>query len=156
MRQSGYAVVRSIPELEAAQSTKIIGFMSLAGDSDDKIVSVTGKALQLLGNNKKGFFLTDKCRCPDHGGHSHDSSAIVDGIRQLDYAVKEALEFAQKERHTLVLVTADHETGGLVLSGKGKHAEICEHGLQRGQSHGGSGATVRFWSARDSFHRHER
>ena len=124
MKQSGYAVVRSIAELEATQSKKILGFMTLAEDSDDKIVSVTGKALQLLRKNKKGFFLMVECPLPDHGGHSHDSSAIVDGIRQLDRAVKAALEFAQKDKHTLVLVTADHETGGLVLSGKGKRRNL--------------------------------
>ena len=120
MKQSGYAVVRSIPELEAAQNKKIIGFMTVAENSDDKIVSATGKALQMLSKNKKGFFLMVECPLPDHGGHSHDSSAIVDGIRQLDNAVKVALEFAQKDKHTLVLVTADHETGGLALTGKGK------------------------------------
>jgi alkaline phosphatase len=122
MKQSGYTVVHSLPELEAAQSKKIIGFMTVAENSDDKIVSATGKALQMLSKNKKGFFLMVECPLPDHGGHSHDSSAVVDGIRQLDNAVKVALEFAQKDKHTLVLVTADHETGGLALVGKGKHA----------------------------------
>jgi alkaline phosphatase len=61
---------------------------------------------------------------PDHGGHSHDSSAIVDGIQQLDRAVKAALEFAQKDRHTLVVVTADHETGGLALVGSGTRTSV--------------------------------
>ncbi|RPH34684.1 alkaline phosphatase, partial [bacterium] len=119
-RQRGYAVVRSIAELDAVPSGKILGFMAPANNSDDKIVSATRKALQVLSKNKKGFFLMVECPLPDHGGHSHDSSAIVDGIQQLDHAVKAALEFAQKEKHTLVLVTADHETGGLSLTGKGK------------------------------------
>jgi alkaline phosphatase len=37
--------------------------------------------------------------------------------------VKAALDFALKDKHTLVLVTADHETGGVALTSAGKHAE---------------------------------
>jgi alkaline phosphatase len=122
MRRSGYAVVRSIPELDTTREKKILGFMTVANNSDDKIVGATEKALQVLSKNKNGFFLMVECPLPDYGGHSHDSSAIVDGIQQLDRAVKTALEFAQKNKHTLVLVTADHETGGLALTGKGKQA----------------------------------
>ena len=121
MKRSGYAVVRSIPELDSVQSRKILGFMTVANESDDKIVGATKNALRVLRRNKKGFFLMVESPLPDHGGHSHDSSAIVDGILQLDRAVKAALEFAQKNKHTLVLVTADHETGGVALTGKGKH-----------------------------------
>ena len=122
MKRKGYAVVRSIAELEAAQGRKILGFMSLENNSDDKIVGATRKALQVLSKNKKGFFLMVECPLPDHGGHSHDSSAIVAGIQQLDRAVEVALEYARKDKHTLVLVTADHETGGLALAGAGKGA----------------------------------
>ncbi len=122
MRQKGYAVVRSIPELEAVQGGKILGFMGLADNSDDKIVSATRKALQVLSKNKKGFFLMVECPLPDHGGHSHDSSAIVAGVQQFDRAVEVALEYARKDKHSLVVVTADHETGGLALAGAGKGA----------------------------------
>jgi alkaline phosphatase len=120
MRRAGYALVRSVPGLDTVRSRKLLGFMTITGNSDDKIVGVTRAALRLLGRNKKGFFLMVECPLPDHGGHAHDSSAIVDGILQLDRAVKLALDFALKDKHTLVLVTADHETGGLALTRKGK------------------------------------
>ena len=89
-------------------------------NSDDKIVSATRKALQVLSKNKQGFFLMVECPLPDHGGHSHDSSAIVAGIQQLDRAVEAALEYARKDKHTLVVVTADHETGGVALRERAK------------------------------------
>ena len=124
MRQNGYAVVRSIPELDSTKSRKILGFISPTSNRDDKIVGATEKALQTLSRNKRGFFVMIECPLPDHGGHSHDSSAIVDGIQQLDRAVKAAIEFARKDKHTLVLVTADHETGGLALTGTGTRASV--------------------------------
>ncbi len=55
MKHKGYGVVRSIPELEAATSKKILGFLSLDSYSDDKIVRATQKALRVLSGNKKGF-----------------------------------------------------------------------------------------------------
>jgi alkaline phosphatase len=58
MRQKGYGVVRSIPELEAATSKKILGFIGLDSYGDDRIVGATRKALQVLSGNRKGFFLT--------------------------------------------------------------------------------------------------
>jgi alkaline phosphatase len=124
MREKGYTVVRSMAELDTAKGRKILGFLSLANNSDDKIVGATGKALEMLSRNKKGFFLMVECPLPDHGGHSHDSSAVVDGIRQLDRAVKAALDFARNDKHTLVLVTADHETGGLALTSTGTHTSV--------------------------------
>jgi alkaline phosphatase len=124
MRQKGYDVVHSMSELDSAQSKRILGFLSLASNSDDKIVGVTNKALQTLSKNKKGFFVMIECPLPDHGGHAHDSSAIVDGIAQFDRAIKLALDFARKDKHTLVLVTADHETGGLSLPGSGNRTAV--------------------------------
>lgn len=120
MNRKGYTVVHSLPELDSTQSRKILGFLALDSTSDDKIIAVTEKALQTLSRNRKGFFLMVECPLPDHAGHSHDTTAVVDGIRNLDRAVKAALEFARKDKHTVVLVSADHETGGLSLPGSGR------------------------------------
>ena len=45
--------------------------------------------------------------------HGTNQELSVRGTLQVDWAVKQAVEFARKNRDTLVLVTADHETGGL-------------------------------------------
>ena len=51
----------------------------------------------------------------DWGGHANDFNYTVSELIDFDQAVRAALEFAQRDGNTLVLVTADHETGGLSL-----------------------------------------
>ena len=52
----------------------------------------------------------------DWGGHDNDFDYTVKETIDFDKAVRAAYEFAKKDGHTLVLVTADHETGGLALN----------------------------------------
>lgn len=51
----------------------------------------------------------------DHGGHSNSLPYVVTEVLDFDQTVGKALEFADKNGETLVIVTADHETGGLTL-----------------------------------------
>lgn len=53
----------------------------------------------------------------DWGGHQNNISYVVEEMLDFDRAVGKALEFAAKDGNTLVIVTADHETGGLTLQG---------------------------------------
>ena len=51
----------------------------------------------------------------DWGGHSNDISLIVDELLDFDKVVGAALDFAKRDKNTLVIVTADHETGGTAI-----------------------------------------
>ncbi|HVI48388.1 MAG TPA: alkaline phosphatase [Chitinophaga sp.] len=73
------------------------------------------KALQQLNASGKGFFLMIEGSRIDHGGHMNDLDYLVREMLDFDEAVGEALEFADKDKQTTVIVTADHETGGLAL-----------------------------------------
>ena len=53
----------------------------------------------------------------DWGGHANDCQYIINEMLDFDRAVKEALDFAEIDGETLVLITADHETGGLGING---------------------------------------
>lgn len=53
----------------------------------------------------------------DWGGHDNDQDYITSEVIDFDKAVGAALEFAKKDSNTLVIVTADHETGGMGLNG---------------------------------------
>ena len=53
----------------------------------------------------------------DWGAHQNDAGFLISEMLDFDQAIGKALEFAVKDRHTLVIVTADHETGGLSLVG---------------------------------------
>jgi alkaline phosphatase len=74
-------------------------------------------ALSMLDKNDKGFFIMIEGSQIDWGGHANDAAYIVDEMVDFDNAVGKALEFAKKDGETLVIVTADHETGGFGIIG---------------------------------------
>lgn len=74
----------------------------------------TKKAIEKL-ECKEGFFLMIECSGIDGGGHLNKTEQIVNEVLNLDSGVAEAIKFADLNRSTLVVVTADHETGGLSL-----------------------------------------
>ncbi|MCC6818016.1 MAG: alkaline phosphatase [Bacteroidia bacterium] len=75
----------------------------------------TRLGIKHLANNKKGFFLMVEGSQIDWGGHDTDFNYTISELRDFDLAIKTAIDFAKKDGHTLVIVTADHETGGLTL-----------------------------------------
>ena len=82
---------------------------------DPSLAQMTGKAISILSKNQKGFFLMIEGGRIDHAGHERNLSKNIAETLAFDDAVKEALDFAAQDNHTLVIVTADHECGGLVL-----------------------------------------
>ena len=82
----------------------------------DFLANITKASIEKLSkDSKKGFFLMVEGAKIDYAGHSDCFPASV--IEQLgfDLAVAEALKFADSNGETLVVVTADHETGGLTI-----------------------------------------
>jgi alkaline phosphatase len=76
----------------------------------------TRMAIEYLSQDKDGFFLMVEGSQIDWGGHANDSDYIIEEVKDFDKAIKEALAFAREDGNTLVIVTADHETGGYSLS----------------------------------------
>ena len=73
-------------------------------------------AFEKLNANPKGFFLMVEGHYPDKGGHGNNPDQSVNGVLMNDFLAKAALDFAMKHPDTLVVVTADHETGGLCVA----------------------------------------
>lgn len=73
------------------------------------------KSCELLSDAPKGFFMMAEGAQIDYGGHRNDMQYVVREMLDFDLAVSEALMFADKNNETLVIVTADHETGGITL-----------------------------------------
>lgn len=67
-------------------------------------------------HSKKGFFLMIEGAQIDWGGHANDSEYIISEMIEFDRAIGEILEFAEEDGNTLVIVTADHETGGYAIN----------------------------------------
>ena len=81
----------------------------------------TRQALQFLENrSEKGFFVMIEGSQIDWGGHANDGNWMLQETLDFDRAITEALRFAQKNGNTLVIVTADHECGGLCITEKSK------------------------------------
>ncbi len=76
---------------------------------------MTRAALPILARNPKGFFVMIEGGRIDHACHSHDIKASICDTLAFDHAVRVALDFQKAHPDVLVLVTADHETGGLGL-----------------------------------------
>jgi alkaline phosphatase len=64
----------------------------------------------------KGFFVMIEGSQIDWSGHANQAFSLVDEMRDFDKTIAQALAFAQKDKQTLVIVTADHETGGLSIN----------------------------------------
>lgn len=75
----------------------------------------TRKALELLDTDADGFFVMIEHEATDQAGHTNDRQMVIDSIRELDRAVQVGLRYAEDHPNTLVLVTADHDTGGLAI-----------------------------------------
>ena len=79
---------------------------------------MTSKALELLSkNNDNGFFLMVEGGRIDHAGHINSLKRNIYETLEFDLAVRNVLKWASKRDDTLVIVTADHETGGLKVKG---------------------------------------
>lgn len=83
----------------------------------DLLPDATEKALEILSKNDKGFFIMIEGSQIDWGGEDNDIDYVTSEVLDFNKAIGKALEFAKKDGQTLVIVTADHETGGLALTG---------------------------------------
>jgi alkaline phosphatase len=92
------------------------GMPTMTDGRGDFLPNATATALDFLSKDEDGFFLMIEGSQIDWGGHANDADYIITEVLDFDQAVGEALDFAEKDGNTLVIVTADHETGGLSLS----------------------------------------
>ena len=84
----------------------------------DFLPEATSLAISHLSQNPEGFFLMVEASQVDWAGHANDSEYLVGEMLDFEKTIAAALEFAKKDGNTLVVVTADHETGGYTLGAK--------------------------------------
>lgn len=106
--------------------------LPLAEQRKPSLAQMTDKAISLLAKNRHGFFLMVEGSQIDWGGHKNDAEYIINEVIDFDKAVGIALDFAQKNDNTLVIVTADHETGGFAIhDGSIKEKRVGKSGFTR-------------------------
>ena len=82
-------------------------------DTKPYLDEMTGRALDVLNQDDDGYFLMVENELLDEYGHANDLDRSVFAMRELAQAVQSALDHTASDDDTLVLVTGDHETGGL-------------------------------------------
>ena len=137
--KAGYTIVRSYKEYQrkARKANKIILFQSEEASKRDRgsipyaidrekgdlsLTEITRAGINFLSKElSKGFFLMVEGGKIDYAGHANDAATTFAEVEDFDNAIRVAYEFyEQHPDETLIVVTADHETGGIVL-GTGKY-----------------------------------
>jgi alkaline phosphatase len=98
---------------------------AVAKTRGDFLPKATALGIQFLNKDaaKAGFFMMVEGSQVDWGGHNNDANYLISELIDFDDAVGKALDFAEKDGNTLVIVTADHETGGFTLASTQKKKE---------------------------------
>ena len=128
LAKRGYAVVYSQDELSKCESKKIFGLFAEghlpeASKRGGVMQQYMLKALERLDKNPNGFFMMLEGSRIDMEAHLNKYDAMVEETLDFDRCVAIALDFAKRKGNTLVVVTADHETGGLTLPAKGSKTQ---------------------------------
>ena len=84
----------------------------------DFLPEATRRAIDYLSKDNEGFFLMIEGSQIDWAGHANDAEFMIAEMIDFDKTIGVALDFSEKDGNTLVVVTADHETGGMALSPK--------------------------------------
>jgi alkaline phosphatase len=126
---AGYTVVRTGSELNAvdlANTDNLLGLFTRSHMSyeidriqqeldEPSLAEMTAAALAILSRDEDGFFLSVEGARIDHASHGNDSVGVLHDQLAFEEAVRVALEYQAAHPDTLVIVTADHDCGGLVL-----------------------------------------
>jgi len=124
-RRQGYCIIETKAEMEKLTYGPVIGLFNdealTTFEPEPMLSEMAAKAISLL--NTKGedfspqpkFFLMIEGSQIDWAGHANDTNNSIRQTLLFDMAVKAAIDFARQDRQTLLIITADHETGGLLM-----------------------------------------
>lgn len=130
----GYEYIETAEQLPSANAPRLLGLFQFDAlktkAPEPSLAQLAEKAIQTLRQRPRsgdasgrtagrGFFLMVEGSQIDWACHSNDAKAAVRQVLLFDQAVSAAVDFALRDARTLVIVTADHETGGLTLPGGG-------------------------------------
>ena len=125
------------PEAASKQDNTAIPYAIDRGSNDLTLQDITRAAIHFLSQKENGFFLMVEGGKIDWACHSNDAATLFREVIDMDEAVQVAYEFyEQHPDETLIVITADHETGGIVL-GTGKyelHTDLLKYQRQSAET----------------------
>ena len=152
LQGEGYRVVRDADQLDAVSSGKVLGLFadghlaSALNGRGDYLPRATRKALEILDADARGtgrgFLLMVEGSQIDWAGHDNDAELLLAEMTDFDRAVSAAMDFADEHPGTLVVVTADHETGGLSIPSNEEDFHLSDSGVQYDFSTEGHSGTL--------------
>ncbi|HEX2922274.1 MAG TPA: alkaline phosphatase [Bacteroidales bacterium] len=134
LKNKGYDVQTDLNGILKSNSTKLAGFTADDGNPyrlkgrRNMLPASTGKAIDILSKDKDGFFLMVEGSEIDWAAHDNHADTTIDEVFDFDQAIGVAMNFAERDGHTLVIVTCDHETGGVTITegDRAKHTAKLE------------------------------
>ncbi len=128
--ENGKAYVSTLSEVQAlTECEKSIGQFDVdtlwtgEEDGDNPTLSeLAVEAIEILSKDEDGFFMMLEGAHIDKRSHSQDGEGAMTAVLEFDKAIGAVLDFAEKDGNTLVIVTADHETGSVTLQDDGTYA----------------------------------
>lgn len=120
LRERGYATPQTWDELSDMNDGKIFAALypvdtPLPAERGDLLSRASLKGLEILNQNENGFFLMIEGSQLDDYGHFNNLDLLMQETHDFDRTIGAVYEWAAEDGETLVIVTADHETGGLTL-----------------------------------------
>jgi len=143
LESKGYKTATGIEEIEKVIDGKLAGFIAeehpvrMSEGRGDVLAKAAMTAIKLLSLNENGFFLMVEGSQIDWGGHVNESDYIIREMIDFDNTIGAVLDFAEKNGETLVIITADHETGGYAING-GNRSEGTVNGAFTTDYHTGT------------------
>jgi alkaline phosphatase len=122
LENAGYTTSRDFKSLESINAQRFIviddtSVVSMKHGRQKFLSRSINKTLETFSKDKRPFFMMAEGAQIDYGGHANNMEYVVREMLDFDEAVGEAMKFVDNNRETLLIVTADHETGGLTLIG---------------------------------------
>ena len=125
--KAGWTYIDSLGELrDLPENSKSLAQFTGKMEYDDgdengaPLSELTSLAIDQLDDDEDGFFLMVEGAHIDKYSHSNEKDGMVKSLIEFDKAVANAVDFAEKDGNTMVIVTADHETGGIVYDADAK------------------------------------
>lgn len=134
LTEQGYTLAMTREEALAATTTPLLAmvepeYLPHAPERGDFIPQATAKALELLSQDKDGFMLMVEGSQIDGAGHANDPRYLLAEMQDFEQVVRLAVDFADTHPGTLVVVVADHETGGLSMPSGKSDFTLSESGI---------------------------
>ena len=149
IKNSGFTLVEDIAELQnqsgESRTLALLADWEVGSNSGSYLADATSEALRLLEvrGEDNGFVLMVEGSLIDGMGHANNAEAQKLEMQSFMGAVEVAVEYAKAHEGTLVVVTADHETGGLSIVSADANFNLSEQGVEyRWTTNGHSGVMI--------------